>query len=42
MRGARGMRAPLPIFLLLAQRAWPFLEMMRSTRAEGGNIVWGI
>ncbi len=26
----------------LAQRAWPFLEMMRSTRAEGGNIVWGI
>ena len=26
----------------LRQRAWPLLEMMRRSHAEGADIVWGV
>ena len=26
----------------LRQRAWPLLEMMRRSQAEGADIVWGV
>ena len=26
----------------LRQRAWPLLEMMKRSRAEGADIVWGV
>jgi hypothetical protein len=26
----------------LRQRAWPLLEMMRRSKAEGADIVWGV
>ena len=26
----------------LRQRAWPLLEMMKRSKAEGADIVWGV
>ena len=26
----------------LRQRAWPLVEMMKRSRAEGADIVWGV
>ena len=43
--GCRGRRAKLlrpRDGVTLRQRAWPLVEMMKRSLAEGADIVWGV
>jgi hypothetical protein len=39
---ADGRKLPPRDGVTLRQRAWPLLEMMKRSMAEGADIVWGV
>ena len=44
-QGAAGSASPgkdKPAFVSLRQRAWPFVEMMKSAHAADAAITWGV
>ena len=39
---AEGKKVPAREGVTLRQRAWPLVEMMKRSMAEGADIVWGV
>jgi Domain of unknown function (DUF1840) len=39
---AEGRKLPPRDGVTLSQRAWPLVEMMKRSMAEGADIVWGV
>jgi hypothetical protein len=39
---AEGKKLPASEAVSLRQRAWPLVEMMRRSHAEGKEVVWGV